>query len=53
MIRLNEVGAFVSAPTRSGMNVTFGLYLPGIGPQAGYEAVVRVQGFEPELYLHI
>jgi len=42
MIRLNEVGAFVSAPTSSGINVTFGVYLPGIEPQAGYEVLVRV-----------
>ncbi len=42
MIRLNEVGAFASAPTSSGMNVTFGVYLPSIEPQAGYEVLVRV-----------
>ena len=42
MIRLNEVGAFVSAPTSFGITVTFGVYLPGIEPQAGYEVVVRV-----------
>ncbi len=42
MINLNEVGAFVSAPPGSGVNVTFGVYLPGIEQQAGYEVVVRV-----------
>ena len=42
MINLNEVGAFASAPTVAGVPVRFGLYLPGITPQAGYEVVVRV-----------
>ncbi len=42
MINLNEVGAFASAPTAAGVPVRFGLYLPGITPQAGYEVVVRV-----------
>ena len=42
MIRINEVGAFVSASTSSGVNVRFGVYLPGIEPQAGYEVLVRV-----------
>ena len=42
MISINEVGAFVSASTSSGVNVRFGVYLPGIEPQAGYEVLVRV-----------
>jgi maltooligosyltrehalose trehalohydrolase len=42
MINLNEVGAFVSEISSSGVNVTFGVYLPGIEQNAGYEVVVRV-----------
>src|SRR2546427_13263494 len=48
MINLNEVGAFVRtgvmnhAPTAAGVPVRFGLHLPGITPEAGYEVVVRV-----------
>ena len=42
MIRLNEVGAFASVPTNSGVNVTFGIYLPGIESQAGYEVLVCI-----------
>src|SRR5260221_4787065 len=42
MINLNEVGAFASATSVAGIPVRFGLYLPGITPQAGYEVVVRV-----------
>ena len=42
MINLTEVGAFASAPTRSGVDVQFGVYLPGIEPQDGYEVLVRV-----------
>ncbi len=38
MINLNEVGAFASASTE----VQFGVYLPGIEPQDGYEVLVRV-----------
>ena len=42
MINLHEVGAFASAPTESGVDVQFGVYLLGIEPQAGYEVLVRV-----------
>src|SRR5689334_20402953 len=42
MINPDEVGAFASAPTMAGVPVRFGLYLPAITPQAGYEVVVRV-----------
>jgi maltooligosyltrehalose trehalohydrolase len=42
MILLPEVGAFASAPTNSGVDVQFGVYLPGIEPQDGYEVLVRV-----------
>src|SRR3974390_1885777 len=38
MINLNEVGAFASTSTE----VQFGVYLPGIEPQDGYEVLVRV-----------
>src|SRR5260370_9814018 len=54
MINLNEVGAFASAPTAAGVPVRFGLYLPGITPQAGYEVVVRVlhkeDRFNPDIH---
>src|SRR5258707_170 len=54
MINLNEVGAFASAPSVAGVPVRFGLYLPGITPQAGYEVVVRViheaDRFTPEIH---
>ncbi len=53
MINLNEVGAFASAPTVAGVPVNFGLYLPGITPQAGYDVVVRVihkdDRFDPDI----
>lgn len=42
MIDLNEVGAFAAHPTGAGVAVRFGIYLPGIDPQAGYEVWVRV-----------
>src|SRR2546428_13395463 len=42
MIHLTEVGAFASAPTESGVYVQFGVYLPSIEPQDGYEVLVRV-----------
>jgi maltooligosyltrehalose trehalohydrolase len=41
-IATHSVGALASAPTASGVNVTFGIYLPGIEPEAGYEVFVRV-----------
>src|SRR5260370_35244247 len=53
MINLSEVGVFVSAPTATGVPVRFGLYLPGITPQAGYDVVVNVihkeDHFKPEI----
>src|SRR5438270_972111 len=42
MILLDEVGAFASGRTESGVDVQFGVYLPGIEPQDGYEVLVRV-----------
>jgi hypothetical protein len=42
MITLDDVGAFASAPTGTDIDVRFGIYLPGIDPQAGYEVMVRV-----------
>ncbi len=42
MIRLDEVGAFVTAVTSAGIDVTLGLYLPNIEAQAGYEVLLRV-----------
>ncbi len=42
MIHLNDVGAFASAITASGVNVRFGVYLPGITSQDGYEVLVLV-----------
>jgi maltooligosyltrehalose trehalohydrolase len=42
MINLSEVGAFPTAPTPSGVNVHFGIYLPGISPADGYSVVARV-----------
>src|SRR5437667_1402301 len=42
MIVLDDVGAFASAATASGVDVKFGIYLPGIDPAAGYEVLVRL-----------
>src|SRR5437870_1848979 len=45
MISLNEVGAFVLPPTGAtgaGVEVRFGVYLPGIDPHDGYGVLVRV-----------
>lgn len=42
MIDLSEVGAFPAAPSAAGVDVRFGLYLPGIDPRDGYEVLVRV-----------
>jgi maltooligosyltrehalose trehalohydrolase len=42
MIDLSEVGAFPAAPAANGVPVRFGIYLPGIDPQAGYDLKVRV-----------
>lgn len=40
-INLNEVGAFPSAPTSAGIDVRFGIYLPGIDSRR-YHVLVRV-----------
>lgn len=42
MLNMNEVGAFDIALTKQGVTATFGVYLPEIDPQAGYEVLVRV-----------
>ena len=42
MINLNEVGAFATGITNAGVEVTFGVYLPGIESVAGYEVLVHV-----------
>src|SRR5438132_399309 len=42
MISLDEVGAFPSPPTGTGVDVRFGVYLPGIDPHDGYQVFVRV-----------
>ena len=53
MIDLNEVGAFASVPTSIGVDVKFGVYLPGIEAASGYEVRVRVihknDRFVPEI----
>src|SRR5438034_9811003 len=42
MISLDEAGAFPSPPADTGVDVRFGVYLPGIDPQDGYEVLVRL-----------
>jgi len=42
MIDLNEVGAFPSIAANGQTQVRFGVYLPGITPQDGYQVVVRI-----------
>ncbi|HLJ34808.1 MAG TPA: alpha-amylase family glycosyl hydrolase [Ktedonobacteraceae bacterium] len=42
MINLSEVGASATDITDAGVAVTFGVYLPGITQEAGYEVLVRV-----------
>jgi maltooligosyltrehalose trehalohydrolase len=42
MINLNILGATAAAPTASGVDAHFGLYLPGINESAGYEVRVKV-----------
>ena len=42
MINLKEVGAFPSLPTGLGVDVKFGIYLPLIKLEDGYEVLVRV-----------
>ena len=53
MIDLNEVGAFATAPSAAGVAVRFGVYLPGLASEAGYQIVVRVihqnDRFVPEI----
>ncbi len=41
MIDLSEVGAFVSADSNGNFSIRFGVYLPGIQSQAGFELFVR------------
>ena len=52
-INLDEVGATVSAPTASGIDAAFGIYLPGISQADGYEVLVRLihhdDRFRPEV----
>jgi hypothetical protein len=42
MINLQDVGAFPSASTPAGVNVRFGIYLPGIDLAGGYQVQVCV-----------
>jgi hypothetical protein len=42
VIDLTEVGAFPSLEASGQFNVRFGLYLPGIQAEAGFEVRVRV-----------
>jgi maltooligosyltrehalose trehalohydrolase len=42
MIDLTEVGAFSTKQPDGSIDVKFGLYLPGITPDQGYEVVVRI-----------
>ncbi len=53
MINLDEVGAFPSALSDAGVDVRFGVYLPGIDPLDGYGVSVRLihkdDRFVPEI----
>ncbi|HUX88219.1 MAG TPA: hypothetical protein VMW65_14550, partial [Chloroflexota bacterium] len=53
MIDLNEVGAFATAPNAVGVRVRFGVYLPGLAAENGYQIVVRIihqyDRFVPEI----
>src|SRR5689334_11305108 len=42
MINLNEVGVFDIGIHGDEVQATFGVYLPGIRPEDGYEVAVRV-----------
>ncbi len=42
MIDLSEVGAFVSTDSNGTSSIRFGVYLPGIQSQAGFEVFARV-----------
>jgi maltooligosyltrehalose trehalohydrolase len=42
LINLSDVGAVASPPTAAGVEVCFGIYLPGIDPEDGYEVLARV-----------
>ena len=42
MIDLTEVGAFSTKQPDGSIDVKFGLYLPGITPDQGYQLVVRI-----------
>jgi maltooligosyltrehalose trehalohydrolase len=53
MIELSEVGAFPAVTALNQYSVRFGLYLPGIRANAGFDVVVRVihadDRFDPEI----
>ncbi|GCE24939.1 hypothetical protein KDA_04230 [Dictyobacter alpinus] len=42
MINLREVGAYASVADENGVDITFGIYLPGITSHDGYEVHVQV-----------
>ena len=42
MIDLSKVGATASVPTAAGVDVHFGIYLPGIDPSDGFDIQVLV-----------
>jgi maltooligosyltrehalose trehalohydrolase len=52
-IDLTEVGAFPALPNAAGVAVRFGIYLPAIKPEDGYEVLVRVihkdDRFDPDI----
>jgi maltooligosyltrehalose trehalohydrolase len=54
MIDLSEVGAFSTFDPAGVFTVSFGLYLPGIRPQDGFDVVVRMihvqDRFDPEVH---
>ena len=56
MIELNEVGAFPTVLSEDALDVRFGIYLPGIHPQDGYDVQVRVihedDRFNPDIPSH-
>lgn len=54
MIDIGEVGAFSTRQPDGSVDVKFGLYLPGITPAEGYQAVVRIihndDRFDPTVF---
>jgi 1,4-alpha-glucan branching enzyme len=54
MINLSEVGAVSTLDSSGVFNVSFGLYLPGVHPQDGFDVVVRVihvqDRFDPDIH---